>query len=632
MRKSQVQTRLCLAALTLALVAQGCEGDGRAEVPSSPRRGERALPRFDGITLDGEPLSTDLFRRKRGVILVFGEREQDADMLAELVAAVAPEATRANVAFLGVSRDDEPEQARSFARRHGLDFPILLDRSRAISNKLRVAAGTAALFVVDGEGYLMLAFSSLASGVEAATYERAVREVLRIEAADGVSGSFGVRPQAPPFTVERLDGGDLQLRDLDGKVVVVVFFLHTCPHCHDALRFLAAEKKRIASEDLAIVPISVQNRPDGVRGMAATLGTGLELYIDADGSAARAYAHSGAVPDTVILDRQHRVIARHGGIEPRIEALIAMQIRRGLGLEAPLLLSKQGYNGQESCATCHQGAHETWSLTNHAYAFDTLVEHGSNRDPECLPCHTVGWDQPGGYSLTRPVGYLEGVQCESCHGRGGPHQSPDFLTGGFEQVCLGCHTPEHSLRFAFAERLPLISHAANQQFAALSQEERRALVARRDKRERQLFEKADFVGSARCQSCHAGEYQIWSESPHAHAWQTLEAHEAAGNGDCQRCHSTGFEETGGFPAGGDDLRGVGCESCHGPGGNHVEEEARRSGTILALTDKCETCVLLQICGSCHDDANDPGFEFEVLDKLELIRHGFRDREPPGAAE
>ena len=110
--------------------------------------------------------------------------------------------------------------------------------------------------------------------------------------------------------------------------------------------------------------------------MAATLGTGLELYIDADGSAARAYAHSGAVPDTVILDRQHRVIARHGGIEPRIEALIAMQIRRGLGLDAPLLLSKQGYNGQESCATCHQGAHETWSLTNHAYAFDTLVEGG----------------------------------------------------------------------------------------------------------------------------------------------------------------------------------------------------------------------------------------------------------------
>jgi hypothetical protein len=32
-------------------------------------------------------------------------------------------------------------------------------------------------------------------------------------------------------------------------------------------------------------------------------------------------------------------------------------------------------------------------------------------------------------------------------------------------------------------------------------------------------------------------------------------------------------------------------------------------------------VILQICGSCHDDANDPGFEFAVQDKIEAQRHG-----------
>jgi hypothetical protein len=32
-------------------------------------------------------------------------------------------------------------------------------------------------------------------------------------------------------------------------------------------------------------------------------------------------------------------------------------------------------------------------------------------------------------------------------------------------------------------------------------------------------------------------------------------------------------------------------------------------------------VILQICGGCHDDANDPGFEFEVRDKIEAQRHG-----------
>jgi hypothetical protein len=32
-------------------------------------------------------------------------------------------------------------------------------------------------------------------------------------------------------------------------------------------------------------------------------------------------------------------------------------------------------------------------------------------------------------------------------------------------------------------------------------------------------------------------------------------------------------------------------------------------------------VILQICGSCHDDVNDPGFEFDVVEKIEAQRHG-----------
>ena len=32
-------------------------------------------------------------------------------------------------------------------------------------------------------------------------------------------------------------------------------------------------------------------------------------------------------------------------------------------------------------------------------------------------------------------------------------------------------------------------------------------------------------------------------------------------------------------------------------------------------------MILQICGGCHDDANDPGFEFEVQEKIERQRHG-----------
>jgi hypothetical protein len=70
-----------------------------------------------------------------------------------------------------------------------------------------------------------------------------------------------------------------------------------------------------------------------------------------------------------------------------------------------------------------------------------------------------------------------------------------------------------------------------------------------------------------------------------------------------------------------DLARVGCESCHGPGGEHIKEDTAKIGNIVALGDKCDSCVILQICGRCHDEANDPGFEFEVLEKIEAQRHG-----------
>jgi hypothetical protein len=53
----------------------------------------------------------------------------------------------------------------------------------------------------------------------------------------------------------------------------------------------------------------------------------------------------------------------------------------------------------------------------------------------------------------------------------------------------------------------------------------------------------------------------------------------------------------------------------------VQQGAAKIGSIVSLGDKCDSCVIMQICGSCHDDVNDPGFEFEVLDKIEAQRHG-----------
>jgi hypothetical protein len=50
----------------------------------------------------------------------------------------------------------------------------------------------------------------------------------------------------------------------------------------------------------------------------------------------------------------------------------------------------------------------------------------------------------------------------------------------------------------------------------------------------------------------------------------------------------------------------------------VGSDAVKLGSIVSLGDKCDSCAILKICGSCHPDQS---FEFEVQEKIDLQRHG-----------
>jgi len=109
-----------------------------------------------------------------------------------------------------------------------------------------------------------------------------------------------------------------------------------------------------------------------------------------------------------------------------------------------------------------------------------------------------------------------------------------------------------------------------------------------------------FVGSARCSQCHANQHTDWLETLHAEAYETLESIGQNTNNICLPCHVVGFGEDGGFVdvATTFDLRGVGCESCHGSGRDHVEnvaDESLRPTVSLAAS----------ICGECHTGSRHP---------------------------
>lgn len=130
-----------------------------------------------------------------------------------------------------------------------------------------------------------------------------------------------------------------------------------------------------------------------------------------------------------------------------------------------------------------------------------------------------------------------------------------------------------------------------------------------------------YVGEAKCKFCHQGEkngeiYEKWQETPHATAFESLgEAHQ---NDDaCLKCHTTGF---GGAIAAGtkpEDLRGVQCESCHGPGSEYKAMKVMKSHELslqngLVVPDEalCKNCHVAELPQECWGGAEaSPAFDF-----------------------
>jgi peroxiredoxin len=605
--------------------------------PAPDQRRARPLPAFEGRDLDGAPFRTADLIGRRTVVFGFDPSAPAAATVARALSRIAGERGAENFEIVGVAAGGV-DAARSLLAKAPLQVRAFADSGSELAQRIGVRQPVW-LLITDVDGNLLFGqeYFPEEGADPAASVEQTLREQLRLPGRPATH--LAALPLAPAFSAERLEGGArFELASLRGKPAILIFFLHTCPHCHEALRFL---KETLASLPEAVRPplvgVSVANRTYAVQETLKE--EGLDFFpvlFDADANIRTQYGALQGVPVIFLLDAEGRIVSRTDGWSgERDSALVRMRLAKLAGQPVPMLLHKTGYSGNEVCSVCHEAETATWELTNHATAFDTLVRHGADGRAECVSCHVVGYGKDGGYHVAQADPALENVGCETCHGRGGPHLSPEFVKDhAYQSVCQTCHNPEHSLGFDYASFLPRVSHSANRANLALPPGERAKLVAARHAPRKDLLPaNVAYVGSAVCQTCHADEHGAWLGQAHAKSMASLEAKGKAGDADCLRCHTTGFGKPGGFQAAGGPqpaLAAVGCESCHGPGGDHVAEGARKRGTILKLSDKCGSCAILQICGSCHDDANDPGFEFHVIDKILRQRHGKEKLEIDGS--
>jgi hypothetical protein len=120
-----------------------------------------------------------------------------------------------------------------------------------------------------------------------------------------------------------------------------------------------------------------------------------------------------------------------------------------------------------------------------------------------------------------------------------------------------------------------------------------------------------YVGVNECIECHKDAAEFWTQTRHAHAYETLVAVKKQFSLDCIRCHVTGWQQPGGvcridktdigepgIAGSGVGRRDVQCEACHGPGSAHADDP----------TVKIDAQVPVSVCMRCHEPANSPKFD------------------------
>ncbi len=139
------------------------------------------------------------------------------------------------------------------------------------------------------------------------------------------------------------------------------------------------------------------------------------------------------------------------------------------------------------------------------------------------------------------------------------------------------------------------------------------------------YPNASYVGSDKCQKCHQHAFAVWQKSKHAQAFQTLVNAKRPSlrqfDGECVVCHVTGFEYNTGYrnDTATLNLKDVGCESCHGPGSEHVDNKNRKPALLKlmnpfkALPNENQDQKIKRMqqlntfCQHCHDVDNDVGW-------------------------
>lgn len=123
------------------------------------------------------------------------------------------------------------------------------------------------------------------------------------------------RVDLPPISGQTLQGGQLSVGDLRGKVVVLNSWASWCLPCNDEAAALAAAFRKFQGEGVEFVGLDVTDQDSSAHEYTSTYGIKYPSILDPKGTklASIPSVPPGALPSTLIIDRQGRIAVRFIG-------------------------------------------------------------------------------------------------------------------------------------------------------------------------------------------------------------------------------------------------------------------------------------------------------------------------------
>jgi len=204
-------------------------------------------------------------------------------------------------------------------------------RSRAYRPATIIGLFAAALLLVVSGWFLYIRFGMETPGempsgfskVDRLYYDMGVLQVPDVPLPSGI-------------TLRDLEGREVELADLEGKVVFLNFWATWCPACRVEMPAMERLGRRLSDDDFAVVSVSMQEPAHLVKDYFDSQELSFAALLDPDGTVSSRFGVV-SIPTTYVLNREGAVVGKAIGARDwdSKESIALFQHLMGLGLGEP---------------------------------------------------------------------------------------------------------------------------------------------------------------------------------------------------------------------------------------------------------------------------------------------------------